>query len=500
MFSRLLASCVLLATPIASQSITSIYDIWQTTWNRDSLFTYTNLSPNPIPWNTPGAIGQADIVVDDSTVYQQMIGFGAALTDSSAEILSNLKSQNAANYWSVLGYLFDPTDSKNAAGVSYLRIPLGASDFSASVYSFDDVSGDTALNSFNIGNAPSYLFSVLTDILSINSGLKIHLVPWSPPGWMKDSGSMSGGSFLDTYTDTYANYLLKCVQGFQSQGFNVWAVGIQNEPQNSNPSYPTCLISASQEAQIGLSLRTLLNNNGFSSVILIGYEHNWNDAASYPEQLMQQAASAFDGVSFHCYSGNVSEQATFEQAYPSKSVYFTECTGSYGSDWWSDIKWYIDNIYFGAPNYWAKTAAMWNLALDGNGNPMLPGSNSCSPPCRPIVTVNSNGSYSYNQEFYAMAQASKAILPKDSGGPVGQRIETTVGGSLNWGLVVAGYVTGRVSSSDWNRYSLVVLNWDDQPNGSWDPTPIATTIEFRGYQATYTFPVGVTTLTWYAPS
>lgn len=41
---------------------------------------------------------------------------------------------------------------------------------------------------------------------------------------------------------------------------------------------------------------------------------------------------------------------------------------------------------------------------------------------------------------------------------------------------------------------------DDRPNGSWNPTPIQTTIEFRDAQATYTFPVGVTTLWWYAPS
>lgn len=47
-------------------------------------------------------------------------------------------------------------------------------------YSFDDVSGDTSLNSFNINNAPSYLFEVINDIKSINTILKVHLVPWSP--------------------------------------------------------------------------------------------------------------------------------------------------------------------------------------------------------------------------------------------------------------------------------------------------------------------------------
>lgn len=60
---------------------------------------------------------------------------------------------------------------------------------------------------------------------------------------------------------------------------------------------------------------------------------------------------------------------------------------------------------------------------------------------------------------YTLAHASKAIVPKDPGGPFGQRIEVSVQGSLADELVVGAYVTGRVSSSDWYRYSIVVLNW-----------------------------------------
>jgi hypothetical protein len=47
-------------------------------------------------------------------------------------------------------------------------------------YSYDDISGDTSLNDFNINAAPSYVFSVLQDILSINHMARFHIVPWSP--------------------------------------------------------------------------------------------------------------------------------------------------------------------------------------------------------------------------------------------------------------------------------------------------------------------------------
>ncbi|KAJ7441554.1 hypothetical protein FB451DRAFT_982889, partial [Mycena latifolia] len=121
------------------------------------------------------------------------------------------------------------------------------------------------------------------------------------------------------------------------------------------------------------------------------------------------------------YSGSVSNQDSFHNAFPNKNIYFTECSGTIGSDWWSDIKVtlsliyvhissltrapndsvrsrYMDNLWIGSLEHFAEVGLMFNLALDGNGEPSLPGTNSCASGCRPIVTVNSDGSFSYNQE------------------------------------------------------------------------------------------------------
>ncbi|KAJ6612396.1 glycoside hydrolase [Mycena sp. CBHHK59/15] len=449
-----LATGIIAFPPVASQLI---WDIWQTTWDRSKLFT--SLAPStPINFVIPGAAASADIVVTDSTTYQTINGFGGSLTDSSALILNSLKSINPANYWSILGHVFSMADGVNASGFNYLRVPIGASDFSAKVYSLDDTSGDTSFNSFNINNAPSYLFSVIRDILSINTALKVHILPWSPPAWMKTTGTMNGGTIQSGFITAYPEYLLKAVQGFNNQGIPIYAISVQNEPQNSNPTYPTCTMTPAVEGQIGAALRTLLNDNGLSSVKLVGYEHNWDDAATYPVQLMRDDGGSYDGVAFHCYAGTVSDQDLFHSAFPSKNIYFTECSGTIGSDWWSDIKWYMDNLWIGSLENFAGVGLMFNLALDGNGQPLLPGSNSCGGGCRPIVTVNSDGSYAFNQEFYSLAQASKAIIPKDAGGPWGQRIGVSVQGSLGWALRVGAYSTGRLSSTDWNRYSLVVMN------------------------------------------
>ncbi|KAF8797523.1 glycoside hydrolase family 30 protein [Phlegmacium glaucopus] len=477
-----------------------IFDIWQTTWDRNKLFT--SLAPSsPINFVTPGPIGSANIVVDDTSVFQPIIGFGGSLTDSSALTLNKLKSTNSANYFNLLKYAFSPTDGANAAGLNYIRVPIGASDFSANLYSLDDTSGDISFFKFDINATPSYVFSVLKDILSINSLMKLHILPWSPPAWMKDSGTMNGGSLQSQYIGSYATYLLKSVQGFQSKGLPVYAISIQNEPQNSNPTYPTCNMTADAEGQIAASLRSLLNANSLSNVKIIGHEHNWDNAGSYPVTLMQEDGSAFTGVSFHCYAGSVANQDAFHNAFPSTPILFTECSGTYGTDWWQDIKWYMDNLWIGSLEHNSQSGLMWNIALDGGGNPRLTGTNSCDGAgCRPLVTVNSDGSYSFNQEFYSMAQASKAIIPKDAGGPFGSRIGVSVGGSLNLTLRVGAYVTGRASSSDWSRYSIVVMNSGDSSSTKWNPVSVTTTIQFRGKQATFTFPVGVTTLWWFAPA
>ncbi|KAF8968748.1 hypothetical protein BDZ97DRAFT_1797849 [Flammula alnicola] len=52
---------------------------------------------------------------------------------------------------------------------------------------------------------------------------------------------------------------------------------------------------------------------------------------------------------------------------------------------------------------------------------------------------------------YAMAQLSKATIPRDIGGPSGRRIQLQVGGAVSWALRVAAFVTTRIKSGDWNR-------------------------------------------------
>jgi len=237
---------------------------------------------------------------------------------------------------------------------------------------------------------------------------------------------------------------------------------------------------------------------GFPVLNFLDSNTIFDSAGGYPVQLMQQAADSFVGAAFHCYGGTVGNIDTFRSSYPVKEIHITECSGVYGTDWWNDIKWYTDNLFVGGPEHYAKSSMMWNLALDGSGKPMLPGAKSCGIPCRGIAQINSNGTWSLNQEFWAIAHAGKAIAPRYPGGAFGKRIAVAVSGTWYWALRVSAYATSGLSPTDKTRYSLVVLNWRDYATSSFNATEQPATINFRGVQATYTFPVGLTTLSWYA--
>ncbi|KAJ3849787.1 glycoside hydrolase family 30 protein [Lentinula lateritia] len=455
-----LAACIISSIqPVHGQTISGIV----TSSDQSQLLQAITDAPS----FTSGS-GSADIAIDETTVYQQMVGFGGSITDSAALAMNNLKNADPAAYDKLLKDSF----TTEGAALNYLRVPIGASDFSSSSYSLDDTSGDTSFTSFNISSAPAYLFSTLADIYAVNPNVKIHILPWSPPAWMKDGNTMNGGSLKSDMVSSYPTYLLKAVQGFKAKNLPIAAISIQNEPQNSNPTYPSCTIDASTQATLAKSLRSLLNSNSLTDIKIIGYEHNWDDTSSYTIPMVDDAPNAFEGVAFHCYGGQVSETAAFSAQFPNIPMYQTECAGTTGSDWWTDVQWYVNNLW-SASN--TATGMMWIFASADNGISPYPGSNSCGDGCRGISTVTTSA-VTFNQEYYSMAHFARAFT-SDDGSTLGKRIQAS--GSDSTFNVVA-YATG-------DKYSLVVLNSGGSSQKS---------ISFQGKQTTFTFPTGLTTLSW----
>ncbi len=387
-------------TAIAGETV----DVWLTTGDeRNKLQQQDNLNFSPGTGSN-----SLQIQVDESTVYQQMDGFGAALTDSAAWLIHN--KLNTTQRDDLMSNLFSPS---SGIGISYVRLPMGASEFVTSThYTYDDIppgQTDPELALFSIAHDQAYIIPILQQAKSLNLQLKLMGSPWTAPVWMKDSGSFNGGSLLPGYYGPYANYFVKFVQAYQAEGLPIHAITVQNEPLHEGDDYPTMRMEADQQANfIKNHLGPAFVNAGINTKILI-WDHNW-DRPDYPLAVLsnEDARDYIDGSAWHCYAGTPDAQTSVHEAYPDKDTYFTECTGGeWDSDFASVLVWNFQNPFIGATRNWAKTVLLWNLALDENHGPHIRGCDNC----RGIVTIHQNGMVDYNVEYYIIGHLSKFVAP-----------------------------------------------------------------------------------------
>lgn len=345
------------------------------------------------------------ITINASEQYQEIEGFGAALTGSSAYVINQMSgSQKAA----LLQELFDAEDG---IGISYLRLTIGASDFSLSDFTYDDMpSGQTDTNLVNFSIAPDQanIIPVLQTILTYNSEVKILGSPWSAPAWMKTNQSLYGGKLQTQYYSVYANYFKKYIEAYANNGITIAAITPQNEPLHES-GYPTMKMEATEQAAfIKTALGPTFANNGITTKI-IAYDHNF-DVPTYPLTVLADAdANPYvAGSAFHAYAGDVSAMSQVHNAYPTKGVYFTEISGgAWSPDFTGNLNWYVRNILIGSVRNWSKTVLFWNLALNDSHGPT---NNGCTD-CRGVVTVNASGTAIFNEEYYAIGHFSKFVKP-----------------------------------------------------------------------------------------
>jgi glucosylceramidase len=343
------------------------------------------------------------LVVDSTQAYQSVDGFGFTLTEGSAYVINQL---NAVEKAALLNELFGSAD--NGISISYLRIGIGATDLSSSVYSYDDMpSGqtDVTLSNFSIARDMTDVIPLLKQILAINPGIHILATPWSPPVWMKDNNSFVGGSLLPQYYNVYAQYFVRYIQAMQLQGITVHAVTPQNEPLHPGNN-PSMYMTAAQEAAfIKNNLGPAFNAAGINTKIII-YDHNC-DRPDYPLDILNDAAAKqyVDGTAFHLYAGDISALSQVRSLHPDRNIYFTEqytaTTGNFGGD----LRWHVKNVMIGAMRNWSKIALEWNLATDISYGPHTTG--GCTT-CLGAITV-SPGNINRNVAYYIIAHVSKFV-------------------------------------------------------------------------------------------
>jgi glucosylceramidase len=360
------------------------------------------------PKNTPV------IEIDPATSYQEIAGFGAAITDASAWLIQN--SMKPPQREALMRELFGRSEVAGGGkgiGLSFTRLTIGASDFSRSHYSFDDMppgQTDPALAKFSIDAQRETVLPTVKAALAINPRLKVMASPWSAPGWMKTTDSLYKGTLKPEAFDAFARYLSRYVDAMKAEGVTISALTLQNEPHFEPGDYPGMRVDpAKRAAFIGGHLGPLLARAN-PGTALFDWDHNWDQPESPAAVLADpQAAKYVSGIAWHCYAGDVRVQAILHDKFPSKDTWFTECSGGgWSKEWAHNLQYFTKTLVIDTTRGWARGVLFWNLALDENDAPHLGGCGDC----RGVVTIDSrSGAVTRNVEYYALAHASRFVLP-----------------------------------------------------------------------------------------
>lgn len=445
-----------------------------------------------------GASSEVTITVDPSRTYQQMIGFGASITDSAAQVLYRL---TPAARRAAMRDLFDPEDGN---GLSVLRQPIGASDFVAGPhYTYDDVpvgETDWDLSEFSIAHDYGQILPLLRQARRLNPDLSVVASPWSPPAWMKTNDSLIGGRLIDRprVYRTYARYLVRFLREYERAGVPVDALTLQNEPQNRTPDgYPGMDMPVAQQNAVLGYLGPAVQRAGLD-VDLLAYDHNWSthpdDIATTPpgesperqyprEVLSGPAARWVDGVAYHCYYGDPARQRLLHDDFRDATVWFTECSGSHGptdppAQIFNDtLRFHARNLVVGVTRNWGSTVVNWNLALDADGGPHNGGCDTCTG----VVTVEDDGTVTRNAEYHTLGHLSRFV---DVGA---HRVASTSFGNPAYNGEVTDVAFGNPDGS----MVLVAHNENDAPR--------TVAVAVGDWSFDYTLPGGsLATFTWSA--
>jgi glucosylceramidase len=370
----------------------------------------------PLAWQAAsGAARSGAITLDPNTRFQEHLGIGGAFTDAACYMFSQLP---AAARGALFHEMFDPAEMALSVG----RICMGSSDYSRSLYSFDEGAPDPDLIRFSIDHDRAYILPVLAEARGVNPDLFLLASPWSPPGWMKPNGSMLGGCMHPKSMPAYAHYFVKFLEGYKEAGVAIDAVSSQNEVDTEqNGRMPACAWPQEYEISfVSEHLGPALRQQGIDTKIWL-LDHNYN--------LWGRAICCLDvpavrkyctSVAWHGYVGTPDMVTKVREAHPEVDMFWTEggpdyTQPDYLTDW---AKW--GGTFTGILRNWCRSIIGWNLALDEAGRPNIGPFN-----CGGTVTINSRThEITRSGHFWAMNHFARSIRRgarrfDSQGGPAG---------------------------------------------------------------------------------
>lgn len=354
----------------------------------------------PLQWKPAADVAPDAIALDPGATRQEILGFGAALTDAACYVLSQIPQSQRKE---VIRELFAPGEM----ALNVCRTCIGSSDYSRNVYSFDESTDpDPELKKFSIEHDKAYILPTLLEARQANPDLFLFSSPWSPPAWMKANGSMLGGAMPKRYFTSYAQYFLKFLEGYKASGVAINAVTVQNEVDtNQDGNMPACQWGQEYEAEFVEShLGPVLRKAGVPTRIWV-IDHNYNLWGRAIGELSTGAAEYIDGIAWHGYLGEPEAMTRVHDTFPQKNAYWTEGGPDITAhDYLTDFTNWAET-FNGILRNWARSITAWNLALDEKGHPNI-GPFTCGG----VITVdNASKAITRSGQYWALAHYSRHI-------------------------------------------------------------------------------------------
>jgi glucosylceramidase len=353
------------------------------------------------------------VFIDPNHQFQTFLGIGGALTDAAAETFAKLPAEKQQE---LLRAYFS---KDNGIGYTLARTNINSCDFSSDMYTYVN-DHDESLNSFSIEHDRKYKIPFIKQAGQMaGEPFNLFVSPWTPPAWMKDNNDMlHGGKLLPAYRNTWADYFVKFINAYETEGIPVWGLTVQNEPM-ARQRWESCIFTAQEERDfIKLNLGPALVKAGLGNKKLIAWDHN-RDLVLHRAEIIYDdpvAAKYVWGIGYHWYetwTGSKMQHDNIKAVntmWPGKNLLFTE--GSIEKFKFDSIdNWSLGEKYGSSMIHDFNSGTVgwtdWNILLDETGGPNHVG-NFCFAP---VIADTRNGSLHYTNIYYYIGHFSKFIKP-----------------------------------------------------------------------------------------